>query len=71
MDLDLNVIAMNVRIARAKKNLSLRELAEITGLGIATLSFVENAKKKVRINTLEKIANGLDTTLEIILKDSH
>ena len=71
MDLDLKVIAMNVRIARAKKNYSLRELSALAGVGITTLSFIENARKTVRLSTLEKIANVLDTTLENILQDNH
>ena len=51
--LDLKV-SKNVRIARAKKTYSLRELSALAGVGITTLSFIENARKTVRLSTLEK-----------------
>ncbi len=53
---------MNIRNARERLGLTLKDLAELTGLSIATLSNVEN-KKKVKPETLEKAVNVL-TELE-------
>jgi len=53
---------MNVRKARERLGLTLKDLAELTGLSIATLSNIEN-KKKVKPETLEKVVNVL-TELE-------
>ena len=53
---------MNIRKARERLGLTLKDLAELTGLSVATLSNVEN-KKKVKPETLEKAVNVL-TELE-------
>ncbi len=52
----------NIRKARERLGLTLKDLAELTGLSVATLSNVEN-KKKVKPETLEKVVNVL-TELE-------
>lgn len=53
---------MNIRKARERLGLTLKDLAELTGLSIATLSNVEN-KKKVKPETRVKVINVL-TELE-------
>lgn len=53
---------MNIRKARERLGLTLKDLAELTGLCIATLSNIEN-KKKVKSETLVKVVNVL-TELE-------
>jgi len=49
---------MNVRKARERLGLTLKDLAEIAGVSIATLSKIEN-KKKVKLETLAKVVNTL------------
>ena len=49
---------MNIRNARERLGLTLKDLAELTGLSIATLSNIEN-KKKVKSETLAKVVNTL------------
>jgi transcriptional regulator with XRE-family HTH domain len=49
---------MNVRKARERLGLTLKDLAEIAGVSIATLSKIEN-KKKVTPETLAKVINTL------------
>jgi transcriptional regulator with XRE-family HTH domain len=53
---------MNIRKARERLGLTLKDLVELTGLSIATLSNVEN-KKKVKPETVTKVINIL-TELE-------
>ena len=53
---------MNIRKTRERLGLTLKDLAELTGLSVATLSNVEN-KKKVKPETLTKVVNVL-TELE-------
>jgi len=49
---------MNIRKARERLGLTLKDLAELTGLSVATLSNVEN-KKKVKPETVAKVINTL------------
>jgi transcriptional regulator with XRE-family HTH domain len=49
---------MNIRKARERLGLTLKDLAELTGLSIPTLSNIEN-KKKVKPETLAKVVNVL------------
>jgi len=49
---------MNIRNARERLGLTLKDLAELTGLSIATLSNIEN-NKKVKPETLAKVVNTL------------
>jgi len=53
---------MNIRKTRERLGLTLKDLAELTGLSISTLSNIEN-KKKVKPEILEKVVNVL-TELE-------
>lgn len=53
---------------REDKNLTLKELAEKSGVGPSTISDIENGKaKNPRIDTLINLANALDTTVNIFL----
>jgi transcriptional regulator with XRE-family HTH domain len=49
---------MNIRKARERLGLTLKDLAELTGLSISTLSNIEN-KKKVKPETVAKVINTL------------
>lgn len=49
---------MNVRKARERLGLTLKDLGEIAGVSIATLSKIEN-RKKVTPETLAKVVNAL------------
>lgn len=49
---------MNVRKARERLGLTLKDLAEIAGVSISTLSKIEN-KKKVTPEILAKVINTL------------
>lgn len=49
---------MNVRNARERLGLTLKDLAKLAGVSIATLSNIEN-KKKVKSETLAKVVNTL------------
>lgn len=65
--LDYNKIAINVRVRRALLKISQKELADKTGLNIATISFIENCTKKVRIETLTKIATAMNCSVEDLI----
>ena len=58
MDLS-NIIAANLKKLRTERNLSLGQLADISGLSKVMLSQIEKGEGNPTINTIWKIANGL------------
>ena len=59
------ILANNIKYYRLKKGLSQEELAEILGTTPVYLSSLENAKRNIRLDYIEHIAN----TLEVNIKD--
>jgi DNA-binding XRE family transcriptional regulator len=58
----LGVSAVKIKAARENAGLTIRALAEKTGLSTATIQHAE-AGKPIRMKTLEKIASGCDVTV--------
>ena len=56
------IIAMNLKRLRAERNLSLGKLAELSGVSKVMLSQIEKGESSPTINTLWKIANGLQVS---------
>ena len=54
----LGVSAVKIKAARESAGLTIRALAEKTGLSTATIQYAESGKVVPRVNTLEKIANA-------------
>ena len=59
------ILANNIKYFRLKKNLSQEEFAEMLGTTPVYLSTLENAKRNIRLDYIEHIAN----TLEVNIKD--
>jgi transcriptional regulator with XRE-family HTH domain len=54
-----NLVGMKIRAIRSQRHLSLRKLAERSGLNINTLSLVENGKSSPSVSTLQHLARAL------------
>lgn len=54
------IIAMNLNKLRNERNLTLGQLAKISGISKAMLSDIERGNSNPTINTIWKIANGLN-----------
>lgn len=54
----LGVSALKIKQARENAGLSIRALAEKTGLSTATIQYAESGKSVPKMNTLEKIAKA-------------
>jgi transcriptional regulator with XRE-family HTH domain len=52
-------VGHNLRDLRAEQGLSLRSLAELSGLNVNTLSLIENGKSSPSVSTLQQLANAL------------
>lgn len=54
------IIAMNLKELRTERNLTLGQLSKISGISKAMLSEIEKGNSNPTINTIWKIANGLN-----------
>jgi transcriptional regulator with XRE-family HTH domain len=52
-------VGRNLRDLRAEKGLSIRSLAELSGLNVNTLSMIENGKSSPSVSTLQQLASAL------------
>ena len=57
------MVGQRLRKLRVSKGLSLRSLADLSGLNINTLSLVENAKTSTSVGTLQQLAAALSVPL--------
>jgi transcriptional regulator with XRE-family HTH domain len=52
-------VGRNLRDLRAEQGLSIRSLAELSGLNVNTLSMIENGKSSPSVSTLQQLASAL------------
>lgn len=68
---ELNMtIARNLQVLRKNRNLSLGQLAELSGISKVLLSNIEKGNNNPTINTIWKIANGLKVPYTALI-DAH
>jgi two-component system OmpR family response regulator len=69
-DEELNIkIGTKVREIRGKNRLTLKELAERTGLSVSLISQIERAESAASISTLNKIVTALNIKLKVLFQD--
>ena len=69
-DEELNIkIGIKVRALRGKNRLTLKELAERTGLSVSLISQIERAESAASISTLNKIVTALNISLKELFED--
>ena len=61
-------IGGQIAAIRNKKGLSIRELAEASGVNFANIYKIENGKYNVSIDILGKICDALDCKIDVICK---
>jgi len=62
------VIGRCLRELRARRNLSIRTLAEQSGLNANTLSLIENSRTSPSVSTLKQLASALDVPITAFFK---
>ena len=62
------ILAQQIVLARKEKNISQSTLSKIIGIQQASLSKIENGEGNPSIQTLQRIAKGLDKKLIITLE---
>lgn len=66
-----NIIAVNLKNLRKERNLTLGQLSKISGISKAMLSDMEKGESNPTINTLWKIANGLNVPYTQLLEEGE
>ncbi|MEE6132070.1 helix-turn-helix domain-containing protein [Priestia flexa] len=69
MDHIQQTIAANLISIRKKRNLSLTQVSELTGVSKAMLAQIENGKSSPTVTTLWKIANGLQVSFSSFIQE--
>lgn len=63
-ELPINYLAQMVKYHRKKSGLNQAELARLAGVGKTAIFDIEHGKKTVQLETLVKILNVLNVTIE-------
>ena len=67
----LRALANRIKELRDRKGISQEELAHRAGLSRTGMGFLETGKRWPRFDTLMKVADGLNITLDELLKGLH
>lgn len=68
----MNNIGEIIKEYRTKKNISRKELSELSGVGTTTIADIETGRaKNPGIETIEKISNILKIPINIIFKETN
>jgi|LSQX01.1.fsa_nt_gb transcriptional regulator with XRE-family HTH domain len=70
--MDIRVrVGKNIQALRKKNGQSQEQLAEACGLHRTYIGSIERGERNVSILSLEKIANGLEVDVEVLVKSSE
>ena len=64
-----DIIAENIRVARARKNITQEILAEMAGISTKHVTKIENAGVTTNVYFICKIAQALDVTLDELVTE--
>ena len=67
----LRALASRIKELRDQKGISQEELAHRAGLSRTGMGFLETGKRWPRLDTLMKVADGLNITLDELFKGLH
>jgi len=67
----VKIVGANIRSLRKKRDYSLREFADKVGTSASFISQVEMGKISPSLSKLKEIANGLNTTVGLIIGESN
>lgn len=57
----------NLKVARVKKKLTQRQLAELVGVSVSTINRIETGKQVLRVDMLNKLVNILEVPVNELL----
>ena len=59
---------LNLKVARVKRELTQRQLAELVGVSVSTVNRIETGKQILKIDMLNKLANVLEVPVNELLE---
>jgi transcriptional regulator with XRE-family HTH domain len=65
--IDNNLIGLRIKEIRKRRGITQAQLAEMTDLSVPYISYLENGKKKISLETLIRMCNALEVTLDDLL----
>ena len=65
--IDNNLIGLRIKEIRKRRGITQAQLAEMTDLSVPYISYLENGKKKISLETLIRTCNALEVTLDDLL----
>ncbi len=64
-------VGRRIREIRTEREISIRSLAELSGLNVNTLSLIENGKTSPSVSTLQRIAGALELPITAFFEVKH
>jgi transcriptional regulator with XRE-family HTH domain len=64
-------VGQRLRVLRKARNLSIRSLAELSGLSVNTLSLIENGKTSPSVTTLHHLAESLNVSITAFFENEQ
>ena len=71
MSLNFKLIGLRVKESRLQKRMSQAELAERTDLSVSYISHIETENKRASLESLVRIANALEVTVDQMLSGNQ
>ena len=59
---------INLKLARVKKNLTQKQLAELIGVSVSTINRIETGKQVLKIDMLNKLTSVLEVSVNELLE---
>jgi transcriptional regulator with XRE-family HTH domain len=66
---DKKALGEALKARRIAKGMTLRDLATKVGLTHAAIDHIENGRRNTTVDTLSKIAEALDTSIDVVVAD--
>lgn len=60
----------NLKLARIKKNLTQKQLAELVGVSVSTINRIETGKQVLRVDMLNNLVNILEVPVNELLESN-
>ena len=64
-----NILALNIRVARTRKQITQETLAELSDISVKHITKIENAQVTTSIYFIYKIAKVLDVTIDELVTE--
>ncbi|HRQ22243.1 MAG TPA: cupin domain-containing protein [Anaerolineales bacterium] len=64
-------VGQRLRVIRAERGLSIKAMAELSGLNVNTLSLIENGRTSPSVSTLQQLSQSLNIPISSFFENNH